>query len=45
MNIKKERFGPAEKVKRTKKNEKSCFELFISENILKTIFEFTNKTE
>ena len=33
-NVEKERSGPVEKAKRTK-NEKSCFEFLISENMLK----------
>ena len=43
VNTVKEKSGTNGKAKRTK-NEKSYFELFTSENILKTIADFTIKT-
>ena len=43
VNIARKKSGSVGKTKRTK-NEKFCFELFTSENMLKTIVEFTNKT-
>lgn len=33
-----------ERLEKRTKNKKSCFELFITENVLKTIVEFINKT-
>lgn len=43
VNIVRKKSGSSGKEKRTK-NEKSYLELFISENMLRTIAEFTDKT-